>query len=145
MSANFSTEILPMLFAAYPSFKPVDAAATIALWSRKLSGYERVDLLAAADALIETSKFFPSISEFLEAALHARDARLAAERQGARMRVASTAELRAEQLDLEYLALTGGYEPAAWEALAVRWTEAGKTMAAGACSRVQALNERHLL
>lgn len=65
---------LAMFSAAYPG-APVTEQTSL-VWAENLIGVEPADGLAAARSLIRSSKFFPSIAEFVEQARAEKRARL---------------------------------------------------------------------
>jgi hypothetical protein len=121
------------LTAAYPNFKPADPDQLIEVWSRKLADFEERILDAAVDQIIEHSKFFPTLNEFLEAAKELRDQASGSDRQKYVQFADTSAQLRFEQLVLEEEAVDGEYDPAKWEALAVKMEAAKIEWAAEAC------------
>lgn len=59
--------ILAAIKAAYPNaFKDIDAETTVNVWHRQLSDLNTRLVAAAVDALINTNKFPPAISEIRE-------------------------------------------------------------------------------
>lgn len=66
MTRDEIASVMAYMSAAWPSHEITDA--TIKVWSNHLERLNHEDAKNAAVALVENSKWFPSISEFLSAA-----------------------------------------------------------------------------
>lgn len=66
MTLNETAAVLALMSAAWPNVEIPEH--TISVWADELGGLHPDDALQAAHLLIRTSKWFPSISEFLDAA-----------------------------------------------------------------------------
>ena len=58
-----TTQLIRSLSAAYPSFRPMPE--TLQIYAAKMQKYPVEDVMEACDRLIETSKYFPSLSELI--------------------------------------------------------------------------------
>lgn len=70
MKPTETAAILAMFASSYPAATVTEQTATV--WADLLEDVNPDDGLAAAKALIKSSKFFPSIAEFREASRSAR-------------------------------------------------------------------------
>lgn len=69
MTGNETLALLAYMSAAWPSVEVTEDTARV--WSQHLEKIDGNDALAAADVLINESKWFPSIAEFREQVLRA--------------------------------------------------------------------------
>lgn len=60
-------KILQQLEIAYPGYKTDKSESIVDLWFETLGGYPTYIIRGAADMIIENSKYFPSLNEFLSA------------------------------------------------------------------------------
>ena len=109
-------KILKTLQAAYPNARTENPAEMVDLWIRKLARFNNQVLAKASDQVIDQSKWFPSIAEFLKAAEIAQEDYFAEyQRQSAR-RI---------ELEERYW-LRGQFDREEWEALAREMEAAGR-------------------
>ncbi len=130
-------EVLIMLQAAYPHYKPVSVEAMVDLYTRKLGRFSAEALRQAADQVIDESKFFPQISELVERASRIKAPVVVA--QG----VDQLAALRQELEDRFYQG--GELERQEWANLVRALEAAGRSSGAVAIwERVEALEGKYV-
>ncbi len=114
--------VLEMLQAAYPSYKPGNVGALVDLYTRKLAKYSYQVLEAAADRIIDESRWFPQISDLVKICEALELEKHLAER-------AAPEDLRALALELED---AQEMDQGKWAALAERFWAVGRECGAAA-------------
>ena len=110
---------LDELRGGYPSYKPPNLDALVALWVRKFEHIDGDILLRAADLHMDENKYFPSISNI-------REQLDKAEYQINNERVVSLHDLRGEVIALENkLWRQDRYDSDEWESLADKYEQHG--------------------
>jgi hypothetical protein len=117
-------DVLNRLRAAYPHYHPREPRAALNMYIARLSRFSQSVLQQAAEEILDELKFFPSVSELVQAARRA-------EAQTRRQRPWDT--LAEQRLALEDACwMRGHFARAEWEALAEEFKHHGREYGAAA-------------